>query len=67
MSKDDNFIRLLEDIGPPPAIIWITTGNSSNARMRHLLQNNLNIALRLIKSGEKLIEIGDQYLGLKDK
>jgi predicted nuclease of predicted toxin-antitoxin system len=32
VSKDKDFIDLLETYGPPPKIIWITTGNTSTKR-----------------------------------
>jgi predicted nuclease of predicted toxin-antitoxin system len=57
MSKDDDFIRLLEIFGAPPSLIWITCGNSSNARMREVLQKYLMTALSLINHGEVLVEI----------
>jgi predicted nuclease of predicted toxin-antitoxin system len=60
MSKDDDFARLLEDFGPPPSIIWITSGNSSNGRMRLLLSQYLLLAINLISKGESLIEIGSK-------
>lgn len=59
MSKDDDFCKLLESVGPPPSIIWVTCGNSSNTRMRELLTKNLSTAITLIDSGEHLIELGD--------
>ncbi len=33
MSKDHDFVKLMELHGPPPQLIWITCGNTSNARM----------------------------------
>ncbi|WP_439484267.1 DUF5615 family PIN-like protein [Cyclobacterium plantarum] len=27
MSKDDDFVQMLEKNGPPPKLIWITCGN----------------------------------------
>lgn len=37
MSKDDDFIQLIEQRGTPPKLIWITCGNTSNTRMREIL------------------------------
>ena len=34
MSKDSDFVMLLERFGPPPQVLWVTCGNTSNARMR---------------------------------
>jgi predicted nuclease of predicted toxin-antitoxin system len=59
MTKDRDFIDLLERHGPPPQVIWITCGNTSNRAMRHILSSSLPAALDLIGRGESLIEIGD--------
>lgn len=34
MTKDRDFIRLLEEQGPPPQVIWLRVGNTSNASIR---------------------------------
>lgn len=61
MSKDDDFARLLQVFGPPPAVILITCGNTSNARMREILSKELMLILRLINSGEPLVEITGEW------
>ena len=57
MSKDDDFIRLLEKHGPPPQIIWITCGNTSNQIMREILSKHFATLIALLKNGEPFIEI----------
>jgi predicted nuclease of predicted toxin-antitoxin system len=57
MSKDADFVRLLEQHGPPPLVIWITCGNTSNSRMREVLAKTLLQALDLLGRGEPLVEI----------
>lgn len=57
MSKDADFLRLLEQHGAPPQVIWISCGNTSNERMREVLAMALPKALALIEQGESLIEI----------
>jgi len=32
MSKDDDFLEIVVEHGPPPQIIWVTCGNTSNAK-----------------------------------
>ena len=59
MTKDIDFVKMLEQHGPPPKIIWITCGNTSNKRLKDILQNTLIKALSLLEAGEKLVEIGD--------
>jgi len=59
MTKDADFVRLLEELGPPPQIIWITCGNTSNAHLRQLLRIALPQAVALLSDGEALIELSD--------
>ena len=37
MTKDSDFVDLVERLGPPPQIIWLTCGNTSNLRLREIL------------------------------
>jgi predicted nuclease of predicted toxin-antitoxin system len=57
MTKDSNFVLLLDKLGPPPQLIWVTCGNTSNARLKEVLANTLLKALDLLNFGEKLVEI----------
>ena len=60
MSKDDDFIQLIEQRGIPPKFIWVTCGNTSNARMREILSTTLPKAKELLESGENIVEISDK-------
>jgi predicted nuclease of predicted toxin-antitoxin system len=57
MTKDSDFLLLLDRFGPPPQVIWITCGNTSNARLKEILTTTLPRTLELLNSGEKLVEI----------
>src|ERR671912_580936 len=57
MTKDSDFVLLLDRLGPPPQVIWVTCGNTTNARLREILTNTLPKALELLDSGERLVEI----------
>jgi predicted nuclease of predicted toxin-antitoxin system len=57
MTKDSDFVLLLDRLGPPPQVIWITCGNTSNARLKEVLSSTLPRALDLLNFGEKLVEI----------
>lgn len=57
MTKDSDFVDLVDRLGAPPQIIWLTCGNTSNARLREILSVVLPEALELLRSGEKLVEI----------
>ena len=57
MTKDSDFVSLLERFGPPPQVLWVTCGNTSNLRLKEILTSTLPKALELLNSGEKLVEI----------
>lgn len=57
MTKDSDFVDLVDRLGAPPQIIWLTCGNTSNARLREILNSVLPEALELLRSGERLVEI----------
>lgn len=57
MTKDSDFLVLLERHGPPPQVVWLTCGNTSNAHLRQILQSAFPPALALLKQGEPLVEI----------
>lgn len=57
MTKDRDFVQLLERHGPPPRILWIRAGNTSNQRMEEILSLQLHAALQLMERGDHLVEI----------
>ena len=59
VTKDRDFRELLERLGSPPNVIWITCGNTSNASLIEILQCALPSALELLEQGESLVEISD--------
>ena len=60
MTKDSDFVSLLDRLGPPPQVIWVTCGNTSNARLGQILLATLAEAITLLKNGERLVEITDR-------
>ena len=59
MTKDSDFLNLLDRFGPPPKVIWVTCGNTSNRRMRKILKQTLRSAVEMLQGEEEIIEIGD--------
>lgn len=59
MSKDSDFLGLLDRHGPPPQVIWVTCGNTSNVRLREIFSTSMKQILTLLQAGESLVEIGD--------
>ncbi len=57
LTKDSDFIQLLERFGPPPQIVWLTCGNTSNAYLRGLLRDAWSHIGDLLRAAEPLVEI----------
>lgn len=59
LTKDADFVEMVERLGPPPQVIWLTCGNTSNAALRGILKQELPKALELLGKGERLVEISE--------
>ncbi len=63
ITKDSDFVDLVNRFGQPPKIILLTCGNTSNDRLKEILSSKLLEALNLLNSGEPLVEIsGNQSI-----
>jgi predicted nuclease of predicted toxin-antitoxin system len=60
LTKDRDFVALLDRHGPPPRVLWLTCGNTSNSRLSAILTDAWPKAVALLDAGEPLIEIGDR-------
>ena len=58
MTKDGDFADLLDQHGAPPQVILVTCGNTSNARLRRLIEMAWPAMLPMLERGEALIELG---------
>ena len=57
MTKDADFVDLVERQGPPPQILWVTSGNTSEERLRKILGSLFQEALNMLEAGEPLVEV----------
>ena len=57
LTKDSDFSDLVRQKGAPPRVIWLRTGNSSNSNLQKILATTLPTAMKLIESGEDIVEI----------
>lgn len=57
MTKDADFVALLQRHGPPPRVIWIRSGNTSNAHLRELLSTLWPDVARWLGGDDALLEI----------
>ena len=58
MTKDADFVGLLDQHGAPPQVILVTCGNTSNARLRRLIETAWPAMLPMLERGEALVELG---------
>lgn len=57
MTKDRDFLHLLFEQGPPPQVIWLRVGNSSNQALQAVLLRTLGQALASLRDGEPWVEV----------
>ena len=60
LTKDRDLVLLVERLGPPPQVVWITCGNTYNPRLRQVLTKSFPKAMELLRRGEWLVEIRDR-------
>lgn len=59
ITKDRDFSELVIRHGPPPQVLWVTCGNTSNARLRVIFEQLFKQALTLLEGGNSIVEITD--------
>jgi predicted nuclease of predicted toxin-antitoxin system len=59
VSKDIDFVDLVQRRGTPPQLLWVTCGNSSKGRLREVFAATFPRALRLLAEGRPIVEIAD--------
>jgi predicted nuclease of predicted toxin-antitoxin system len=57
ITKDSDFISLIERLGSPPQVVWVRCGNLSNPELERLLMATLPDAVRMLEQGEAFVEI----------
>jgi predicted nuclease of predicted toxin-antitoxin system len=60
ITKDEDFVRLLEQHGPPPQVVWITVGNIRNRELRRVVLDAWPRVAELLVANEALVEIRRQ-------
>jgi predicted nuclease of predicted toxin-antitoxin system len=59
VTKDADFVRLLEERGAPPRVVWVTCGNVSNVDLRRIVLAQWPQAVGLLAAGEVLVAAAD--------
>jgi len=59
VTKDEDFVRLLEAHGPPPQLVWVTVGNVRKARLRALFEQHWPAIRVQLAAGEPLVDLAE--------
>lgn len=59
ISKDADFVDLVQTFAPPPKLIWLTCGNVTNSRLQVVFQQSWLNVTALLTAGEAIVELGD--------
>jgi len=57
LTEDRDFVELVNRLGAPPRVIWLTCGNTSNRELMRILDATFCRASQLLDSGEAVVEI----------
>lgn len=57
ISKDKDFYFKISIHGPPPKLIWITTGNIRNRELIKLVNSQINLISQFLKSNQSVLKI----------
>ena len=57
LTKDRDFVELVNRLGAPLRVIWLTCGNTSNRELMRILDATFCRASQLLASGEAVVEI----------
>lgn len=59
LTKDSDFVDLVNANGPPPMVVWISCGNTTNAKLKFILLKQWVRVSELLKQGHPIIELTD--------
>ena len=57
VTKDEDFVELVERLGPPPQVLWLTVGNATTMELRVILGKTFTNALARLIAGASVVEI----------
>ncbi len=57
LTKDSDFVSLIERLGAPPQLVWLRCGNCSNRELERILKATLPTVIDLLREGEPIVEV----------
>ena len=58
MTKDADFAKMVDRLGPPPRVIWLRCGNTSNAALKDRSIRELPECILRLRDGDSIAELG---------
>ena len=58
VSKDSDFLDRVQRLGPPPHLLYVTSGNSTTRHLKEVLLKTFPEICRLLLAGESIVELG---------
>ena len=59
LTKDADFVDLVNRRGPPPGVVWLSCGNTKNLRLREILVTQWVKVAKLLEEGHPVVELTD--------
>jgi predicted nuclease of predicted toxin-antitoxin system len=59
VSKDSDFVDLVQRFGPPPQLVWLTCGNLTNANLTGLFARGWPLVATILTAGEPVVELSE--------
>jgi predicted nuclease of predicted toxin-antitoxin system len=60
LSKDSDFLQLLDQWGPPPQLVYLRLGNSTNVFLRSFFTAKWPEVRAFLDAGVALVEVGQK-------
>jgi predicted nuclease of predicted toxin-antitoxin system len=57
VSKDADFVSLIDQLAAPAQLLWVTCGNVSNDRLMEVFTKTFPLARAMIEAGEPIVEV----------
>lgn len=57
VTKDVDFVKLVERLGAPPQVVWLTIGNTSTPVLKSVLLGSMARILDKLNAGDPFVEI----------
>ena len=63
LTKDGDFVDLVNRLGPPPKVVWFSCGNTTNTKLREILMTHWVRVDELLREGHPVVELTDSMGG----